>query len=79
MGDADAGKIQHDAEMERQAGAAGMISSGGVYQQHLGALRKGYQRLLKQVPLAQSQQARLIGEVDEAFGHRRGHETTAPQ
>ncbi len=36
VGDADRGHVGHRAELQREAGAAGMVARGGVDQQHVG-------------------------------------------
>jgi hypothetical protein len=50
------GKPKNSPEVEREAGAAGMVASGRVDQQHLGGDRQGAYGLLEQRPLPEGEE-----------------------
>jgi endonuclease-8 len=61
VGDADGGQIEDGAEVDRQAGAARMVATGGVDDQDARPLRQGPNGRFEQRPLAEGEQARLVG------------------
>ncbi len=53
-------------ELERKAGSARMVTSGRVYQEHVGRPRQRRDRRLQQRALTQGKQARTVGGHDMA-------------
>jgi hypothetical protein len=57
---ADRGDVQHRAEVEGEAAAAGMVSAGGVDQEDLRPRGEGAHGGLEQRSLSERQQSRLV-------------------
>jgi hypothetical protein len=52
VGNADCGKIEHRAEMKRQARTAWVVPTGGVDQERVRRVRKGAHRRLEELAFA---------------------------
>jgi hypothetical protein len=58
--DADRWEVQHCTEVEGEAGAAGVVSAGGVDQEHIGRNRNGSHGSLEQRSFSEGQQSWLV-------------------
>jgi SOS-response transcriptional repressor LexA len=68
---------EHRPEMERQAGAAGMVASGGVDHQHVRGDRQGADGLLEQGAFPEGEQGRQIGPAGGPADTRPGQQAAA--
>jgi hypothetical protein len=76
-GHPDRGQAKHGAEVQRQAGAAGMVAAGAIDHQHLGGDRQGAHGLLKQRALAEGEQGWPVGPAGEAADAHPGQQAAA--